>query len=194
MGIQSETYRCSPIPAAWSPQFLGSMRIADLTLSPRAGAKGAGLHAFLESAGYAAGPAVNKAYRQTDGSLIALLSPTEILWLGASASDTAITRWSCPDGHSLAPQTYPVPRSDGTYWFQLAGEGAEVGLSRLCGVDFSSENCPDLSVAQTLVARVNTIVIHDRDAGESRFHLIGDISLATYMWQALTSAAAGTEG
>lgn len=194
MGIPSETCRCSPIPAVSTPRFLGSTRIADLTLSPRAGAKGAGLHAFLETAGYAAGPAVNKAYRQTDGSLIALLSPTEILWLGASASDRAITRWSCPDGQPLAPQTYPVPRSDGTYWFQLAGKGAEVGLSRLCSVDFSSKNCPDLSVAQTQVAGVNTIVIHDRDADECRFHLIGDISLATYMWEALTSAATGTEG
>jgi sarcosine oxidase gamma subunit len=84
-----------------------------------------------------------------------------------------------------------VPRADGTYWFRLAGEGAETSLSRLCSVDFSSKNCPDLSVAQTLVARVNTIVIHDRDAGESRFHLIGDISLATYMWEALASAAEG---
>ena len=93
-----------------------------------------------------------------------------------------------------SPQTYPVPRSDGTYWFQLAGKGAEVGLSRLCSVDFSSKNCPDLSVAQTQVAGVNTIVIHDRDADECRFHLIGDISLATYMWEALTSAATGTEG
>jgi sarcosine oxidase gamma subunit len=149
------------------------------------------LHAFLETAGYAANPVVNKAYRQTDGSLIALLSPTEILWLRASASDEAITRWNCPDGQPLAPQTYLVPRSDGTYWFQLAGEEAEVALSRLCSVDFSHKNCPDLSVAQTLVARINTIVIHDRDAGESRFHLIGDVSLATYMWEALTSATTG---
>ncbi len=136
---------------------------------------------------FARPPDVNRAYRQTDGSLLARLSATEVLWLGAQASGAGEARWLCPDGQPLAPDTYTVPRQSGTYWFHLGGDAAAGGFSTLCGVDLSAASFPDLEVAQTLVARTGAIIIREDISGVTSFHLLGDVSLAAYMWEVLGS-------
>lgn len=172
--------RRSPINAA------SGDALCDLTLRPRAAAKGPGLNAFLQAKGFAAGEIVNRAYRQTDGSLLARLSPTEILWLGADASGADLARWQCPDGEPLAPQLYAVPRTDGSYWFRLSAAAAAEIFPRVCAIDLSPAAFADLSVAQTLLARTSAVLIRDGAAT----HIVGDISLAAYVWEALTASSA----
>jgi sarcosine oxidase subunit gamma len=134
------------------------------------------------------GSDINKAYRQADGSLAALLSSTEVLWLGVDADEGDLARWHCADGQPLAPQTYALPRRDGTYWFQFTGDGTATVFSRLCGVDLSLAAFADLAVAQTLIARVSAVIIRADGPRGPSYHIIGDISLAPYIWDVLVAA------
>lgn len=172
--------RRSPIEAA------SGAAITDLTLRPRAAAKGPGLNAFLQAKGFMAGETVNRAYRQADGSLLARLSPTEILWLGADASDADLAHWQSPDGDPLAPQLYAVPRTDGSYWFHLSADATAEIFPRVCNIDLSPAAFADLHVAQTLMARTSAVIIRDGLAT----HIVGDISLAAYIWEVLHASLA----
>lgn len=188
MATGADDSRSSPIPAAPSAILANGVELADLTLRARAGAKGPGLPSFLLSIGVVTGSDINKTYRQADGSLAALLSSTEVLWLGADADESDLTRWHCADGQPLAPQTYALPRRDGTYWFQLTGDAAAEGFSRLCGVDLSLAAFTDLTVAQTLLARVSAVIIRADGPRGPSYHIVGDISLASYVWDVLVTA------
>ncbi len=180
--------RRSPIDAA------PPAGIADLTLRPRAGAKGPGLQAFLQSLGLVAGETVNRAYRQADGSLLARLSPTEILWLGAPASDADLARWQCPDGQPLARELYSVPRTDGSYWFLLSARAAAEVFPRVCNLDLGASAFSDLEIAQTLLARTGAVIVREDVSGESTYHVVGDISLASYVWEVLSASLTAPHG
>ena len=184
MATDALELRRSPIPAAGPVTLANGVELADLTLRPRAAAKGPGLPEFLRSIGVVTGGEVNRAYRQPDGSLAALLSATEVLWLAPDAGEADLARWRSADGQPLAPDTYALPRRDGSYWFRLTGDAAAHGFSRLCGVDLSPAAFADLAVAQTLIARVSAVIIRD---GAS-YHIIGDVSLAAYVWAVLVDA------
>jgi sarcosine oxidase gamma subunit len=177
----------SPIASGSPVRFGNGVIVTDLTLLPRAGAKGPALRDFLDGGGFRLGTAVNRAYRQDGGALLALLSPTEVLWLGP-CDGAGILPWQSEDAAPLAPAVYAVPRRGGTFWFHIEGTAARDGFSRLCGIDFRDGAFPDLHVAQTLAARVSVVIIREDQSGSAAYHLIGDISLAAYMWEALATA------
>lgn len=182
--------RISPIQDQ-SPHILtNGVEIRDMTLLPRAGVKGAGTAEFLTSLGLTAGENVNKAYRQENGGLVARLAPSEILWLGPLPGKGPYLPEQGPfptpsTAGTYAPGAYNVPRADGNYWFNVQGAGIEEGFARACSIDLRPKNFADLDVAQTQFAKTSAIIIRDDENGKPSYHLLGDISLASYIWDCL---------
>jgi len=70
----------------------------------------------------------------------------------------------------------------------LVGPRAAAILSRLCGLDFSERAFPSLAARQTSVAKTRQLIVRHDLAGLPVFSLIGDRSLAPYVWGALLEA------
>jgi sarcosine oxidase gamma subunit len=83
-----------------------------------------------------------------------------------------------------------VPRANGSDWFGLKGRGAGEVFSRLCGTNLTEAAFADLDVAQTLLARVGTVIIREDEGSEPAYHLISDVSFASYIWEAVIAALA----
>ena len=166
----------------------GALAFADLSGLPRSGAKGPGTPGWLAAQGIVLPAAPNRAVRQEGGRLVALLSASEALIL-APRGTPALPPYG--DGAPRAPGVYPVAREEGTYWFRLGGAPAAAALAKLCAVDLRPARFADGEVAQTSVARTSCVVIRDDDGGRtSAFHLLGDITLAEHVAEALLDAAA----
>lgn len=70
----------------------------------------------------------------------------------------------------------------------LIGPQSATLLSRLCGLDFHPDHFPNLSARQSSVAKTNQLIIR-RDLGYlPAYSLIGDRSLAVYLWEAISEA------
>ena len=86
------------------------------------------------------------------------------------------------------PMTYPVPRADTNCWFALTGRHAAEMMAKLCGVDLRPHKFAEGAIAQTSIARLNTIVLR-ADLGETpAYYLLTDIASASYMWASLIDA------
>jgi sarcosine oxidase subunit gamma len=73
--------------------------------------------------------------------------------------------------------------------FSINGTSIREMFSKVCGVDLSLSVFQSGSIAQTSVARVNSIVVC-MNAGESdSFLLLSDIASAAYLWDAIRDAA-----
>jgi sarcosine oxidase subunit gamma len=168
--------------------------LADLSLLPRTGFKGAKVIPALEAKGVEL-TVPNQAVRQADGGLAAVLAMTEVLMLAPLRGDDGQIRtlegaWSLDQ----ADGCYLAPRQDSHFWFALTGDKASATLAKICGVDLRLARFADLSIAQTSVARSNCIVIR-ADLGElATFHLLGDSASAGYMWDCLLDAMAEFSG
>ena len=165
-----------------------TLGLADLSGLPRSGFKGAAAIAWLGEQGLGIGEASNRAYRQGDGVLAARLAPGEALLLPPPTGDgTAIDRlnraWQ-DDGRLC----FPVPRRDSHLWYRVLGDrGAEM-MAKLCAVDLRPRSFPDLSIAQTSVARTGAIVIRDDIGPCPALHLLSDSASAAYLWRCLIDA------
>ena len=159
--------------------------IVDLTCLPRTGIKGKDLSPWIQTTGYDIGAESNRAYLQSDGMLVARLSPGELMLL-ADPSDPSdeMMAFSLEDDY----QCYSVRRQDSHYWFSLAGALCSDMFAKLCGVDLSGANFQNHSIEQTSVARTSAIILrHDIDYAP-RFYLLGDSSTRQYMWSCLADA------
>jgi sarcosine oxidase subunit gamma len=164
----------------------GRLALADLSPFPRQGYKGPDAMAWLGAQGFTAPEANNRAQIQNDGALLVRLADTEALLLPDPAKPVsgAIQTEEPRPGAGC----YAVPRRDSHAWFLLTGRLAEPCLRKLCGVDLRPAQFPDLSVAQTSVARLTAIVIR-RDLGETPgYHLLADSASALYFWDVLMDA------
>jgi sarcosine oxidase subunit gamma len=168
--------------------------LAELSLLPRTGFKGAKVIPALEAQGVEL-TVPNQAVRQADGGLAAVLAMTEVLILAPLSGDDGRIRvlergWSL----NQADGCYLVPRQDSHFWFALTGGEASATLAKICGVDLRVGRFADLSIAQTSIARSSCIVIR-ADLGELPvFHLLGDSASAGYMWDCLLDAMAEFNG
>ncbi|MCP4382456.1 MAG: hypothetical protein GY798_13745 [Hyphomicrobiales bacterium] len=158
----------------------------DRTLAPRAGIRGPGARGFLIGLGFDPLPPPNQAIRSSSGTVVAMLGASEALLLDLSATASL---WSFGTGAPLAPGAYPVPRWEGTFWVTVKGTGSSAMFAMICGVDLRPQAFADLAVAQTIVAKSSAIVIRDDDVGEEGFHILGDISLGSYLMRQLLDAA-----
>ena len=166
-----------------------NLRLVDLSVLPRWGVKGRNIFAWLTKAGADVPSGDNRIQRQSDGSLIAQLSPGEALILP-----------SLPDGQSHLARMidalpaegrdacYPAPRHDSHCWFMISGIDTPRMFAKLCGVDLASNKFSDGFVAQTSVARLSAIVIRHDIANFISFSLLADSASAEYLWDCLLDA------
>lgn len=166
-----------------------NLRLVDLSLLPRWGAKGRGTFSWLTTTGADVPSGDNRAQRQSDGSLVVQLSPSEVLILS-----------SLPNGQSHLAETidalplagynacYPAPRRDSHCWFMITGSDAPRMFAKLCGVNLANDKFTEGSVAQTSVARLSAIVIRHDIANSFSVSLLADSASAEYLWDCLLDA------
>lgn len=163
--------------------------LRDLSPLPRTGFKGAETVSWLEAKGCACPSAHNLAVAQADGTLLARLSPGEVLLLGRlDGSPGKVAElddaWSLND----AGLCFRVPRRDSHAWFHLSGPKTPELFAKLCAVDLRLHKFADGAIAQTSVARLSAIVIRSDKAGLPAFHLLADSASAAYLWDCLEDA------
>jgi sarcosine oxidase subunit gamma len=169
-----------------------SCALADLSLLPRFGAKGWETWYTLATIGIAAPDRNNIATRQTGGDVAMRLGDNEAFLLGGLFGDRSLVQRA-----EALPSTsgfYPVPRKDTHAWLLLAGREVPKQLSKVCAVDFQPDRFAELTVAQTMIARVSSIVLRDDIAGIPAFHILADGASARYLWGVLLDAASEYAG
>ncbi len=165
--------------------------LAELSLLPRLGCKGRMTLPRLNGEGVRLVDQPNRAVRQPDGGLAAILAPTEVLLLAPLSGEAPLqaklaAEWRLEQADGM----YLVPRQDSHFWFALTGRQAAAMFAKLCGVDLRPDQCPDLTIAQTSVARANAIVIRADLGATLAYHLLGDSASAGYFWDCLVDAMA----
>jgi len=175
------------------------MGIADLSVLPRTGFKGAGTVEWLTAQGLAIGPDSNRAYLQPGGELAARLAPTEIFLIDSLAGTGELIRrlnaawgWGSETPRRLIG--YPMPRAESHAWFMVTGERAPAVFAKICGVDLRPHRFAAGGIAQTSVAKMSAIVIRADLGGTSAFHLLADSASAEYLWTCVLDAMAEFDG
>ncbi|MCS2611129.1 hypothetical protein [Halomonas dongshanensis] len=161
--------------------------LLDASALPRLGLRGPNAAQALIQQGYCLPERPNTASFQPEGSLIAQLSASEFLLLGAPSltpSPWADSEQPLRPG----PGCYLLPRQDTHGWLALTGHCVAEVMAKLCGVDLSPAAFPVGGVAQTSVARINAIVINASTASRPCFYLLMDSASATYLWSVLEDA------
>ena len=184
------------LPANMSPATdANCLKLVDLSLLSRWGVKGREALAWLAAQGATAPTQDNRVARQSDGSLIARLSPGEALVLAsvrdARAAVAAAIEALPPEGRGAC---YPVPRRDSHCWFVACGTDTPRMLTKLCGVDLADESFSDGSVAQTSLARLSAIVIRNDFSRGTAFSILADSASAEFLWECLIDAMAEFSG
>jgi len=164
--------------------------IAELSALPRLGFKGRGTLPFMLDRGLLLANATNCAFLQPDGLICMVLAASEVFLLGPADGNAARLRdleenWRIEDNH----HTYPLLRRHSHAWFAVRGPSAPDVLAKLCAVDFRSQSFSNLHIAQTSVARLNSIVLRADQGGETTFHLLSDSASSAYMLTCLQDAA-----
>ncbi len=168
------------------------LAVFDLSPLPRQGYKGPNVMAWLTAQGFATPEVNNRAQILGGGALLARLADSEVLLLPdpAKPAPDAIPAGEPQPGAGC----YPVPRRDSHAWFLLTGRLARPCLQKLCGVDLRADRFPNLSVAQTSVARLNAILIRQDLSATPGFHLLADSASALYLWDVLMDAMSEFHG
>ena len=169
--------------------------IADLSMLARVGFKGKGTAGWLASQGGCLPQQPNQAQIQPDRSLIVRISLDEYLIISDVAHTSELVNqlensWSL----DTAKRVYWLPRRDSHCCFVLTGRQAETVLSKTCALDMRESSFTNHSVAQTSVARINTIVIRHDGNGLSCFYILSDTSSAEFLWHALLDAMQEFDG
>jgi sarcosine oxidase subunit gamma len=167
------------------------LSLIDISKLPRAGMKGKDLSPWIKSKNYDIGRKSNHAYLQSDGVLVARLSPGELLLLSdaSNASPDAMIN-SLEDSH----ECYAVRRQDSHYWFAVMGSRSPTMFAKLCGVDLSPHIFVDHSVAQTPVAKASAVIVRHDIEDTLCYYLLGDSSTIAYMWNCLIDAIREFDG
>jgi len=174
---------------------MARLEIADASELPRLGFKGQGTLPAMRKRGLVVENQANHAFRQQDGALCMVLAASEVFLLHPSNAKGGIlasleNNWRIEDGE----RTYPVPRRHSHAWFAVRGDASPAMLAKLCAVDFRPHRFNDLSVAQTSVARLNSIVLRADARGRLTYHVLADSACSAYMLSCLKDAAGEFEG
>ncbi|MGI9434254.1 MAG: sarcosine oxidase [Geminicoccaceae bacterium] len=172
-----------------------NLGLVELSPLQRIGFKGRAVLSRMNTDGVTLEFRPNRAFRQKDGTLAAVLAMTEVLLLSplngeAAGLDKLAAGWSI----ETADGSYLVPRRDTHYWFLVTGEQASSMFAKICGVDLGPKNFDNLTVAQTSIAKSTAIVIRDDRDEMPAYHLLGDSASAGYMWDCLMDAMAEFDG
>jgi sarcosine oxidase subunit gamma len=166
------------------------LAIVDLSDLPRLGFKGRDTLAVMQARGIALENQPNRAFRQADGSLCLVLAASEVFLLSAPTGDDSgfaalENDWQIENGE----RTYPLLRRHSHAWFALQGEAVPEMLSKLCAVDFRPHRFDHLTIAQTSVARLNSIVVRADTGDRLTYHVLADSASAAYMLACLRDSA-----
>jgi sarcosine oxidase, subunit gamma len=166
-----------------------TLALTDLSSIYRLGFKGGGTMDAMKKRGIILEAVPNRAYRQKDGGLCLVLGASEIILLGLSEKAAASIKtheaeWRIDD----LERSYPVPRLDGNCWFCIAGDKAADMMAKICGVDLRPQRFDNLQIAQTSVAKLNTIVLRNDEDGTLAFHLFADSASRDYLENCLRDA------
>jgi len=175
------------------------MAIADLSILPRTGFKGAGTVEWLTAQGLSIGPDSNMAYAQEGGALAARLAPTEIFLIdGLAATGALIDRlnkaWAWGSERPRKLIGYPMPRQDSHAWFMVTGASAPEMFAKICGVDLRPQHFKPGQIAQTSLAKMSGTVIRADLKDVPAYHLLADIASAEYLWGAVLDAMSEFHG
>jgi sarcosine oxidase subunit gamma len=172
--------------AARYPHDAPALGLVDLSPLPRTGIKGPKALDWLSEQGWPVPEDNNQAAHTESGGLVLRLGNREAFVLAGARSDGDTVRMlerSIPgDG------AWPMPRRDSHAWFMLRGDAAIDCMAKLCGVDLREAKFPRGAIAQTSVARLNTIVCRDVAGAKPGFHLLADSASAIWFWDALLDA------
>jgi sarcosine oxidase subunit gamma len=194
MGRHGDAQAAIEVPGV-SRETLARLGLVDLSPLPRIGFKGRSTISAMQAAGLKVESPPNRAFRQSDGGLCAVLAPTEILLLSGLGGDATLSRrleagWSIDQANG----TYLVPRASTHAWFRITGKFAPAMFAKICGVDLRPQKFPELSIAQTSVFRLTGIVIREDAGGTPGYHLLADSASAEYAWDCLIDAMAEFDG
>lgn len=166
------------------------LAITDLSPLPRLGFKGRETIAAMQKRGVTLEPTPNRAFRQPDGGLCLVLAASEVILLSPLGGDGGRLK-ELHDGWSLeaGERTYPLLRNDSHAWFAITGAKASDLFAKICGVDLRLSRFPDLSIAQTSVAKLSAIVTRADIGGTPAFHILADSASSLYFFDCLIDAA-----
>ncbi|WP_426153231.1 sarcosine oxidase [Pseudomonas sp. DC3000-4b1] len=165
-----------------------TLSLADCTDVSRVGFRGAQAASWLEGLGLTLPQRPNKAVKQQDGSLVARLSQTEYLWLGAIADQGARVGREEARWEQNQTANYLLPRQDSHAWLQLSGDRISEVMAKLCGVNLHPSAFCEGDVAQTSVARLSCIVINATRGKAPCFYLLFDRPSLAYLKEVLVDA------
>jgi sarcosine oxidase subunit gamma len=166
------------------------LAITDLSALPRLGFKGRETIPVMKSRGIVLEAEPNRAFRQPDGGLCLVLAASEVILL-APLTGHGEKLQALHDGWRLEDleRTYPMLRRDSQAWFGVTGAKTPEMLAKICGIDFRLDRFPDLSIAQTSVAKISAIVTRADIGATPAFHILADSASALYFFECLIDAA-----
>lgn len=169
------------------------LALADLSTLPRTGFKGSGAPGWLEEQGAQVPKSPNQSARQKDGGVIARLSINEFLIFSSLVPDSTF-RLQDRGRFESAKRIYKLPRRDSHCWLALTGKYASTTLAKVCGVDLRLHKFADLEVAQTLIVRINALILRIDLATTPCFFILCDVSVTEYLWDTMLDAMAEFQG
>ncbi len=169
------------------------MGLAELSMLPRTGFKGAGTVDWLKGQGLEVGEPANVAYRQSGGELAIKLAMTEIFLIDSLKATGALGErlnkaWQWAPSAPRPAQGFPMPRQDSHGWFLVTGEKAPYMFAKICGVDLRPQKFDNLRVAQTSAAKMGVVIVRDDMGGVPAYHVLADIASGEYLWSCLVDA------
>ena len=172
-----------------------NLAMCDLSGLARVGVKGTGIGRWLSAQDLTVPTEPNRALRQDNGSLIAMLADNEALVLGNFEQrnrnvEELIAAFVSGRESADPPAGLLVPRQHSQAWFRLTGHDMAATLAKVCAVDLRAAFFDNLQIAQTSVARLNAIVIRDDLADVPAVHVLADSASAEYLWECLLDAGA----
>jgi len=193
-----------PLPERFNPQDAERAKkagVLDLSGLLRAGYRGAGTPELLGNAGLPIPARPNLAAAGADGDWVLRLSNTEY-WLLGSLANRGETLAKLPgldacDSSCLdaTPDAcYPLFCMDSHGWLMLTGEHVSDVMAKLCGVDLREDAFPVGSIAQTSLARINGIIVHQEINGLTAYSILCDNASTDYLWTALIDAVQEFDG
>ncbi len=187
-----------PVPARFAAEDADIAKkagVLDLSGLLRTGYRGAGTPELLGNAGLPIPARPNQAAAGAEGDWVLRLSNTEY-WLLGSLANRGETLAKLPgldacDSNCLdaTPNAcYPLFCMDSHGWLMLTGEHVSDVMAKLCGVDLREAEFPLGSIAQTSLARVNGIIVHQEINGLTAYSILCDNASIDYLWTALIDA------
>lgn len=173
--------------------------LCDMSSLNRVGFRGADIDQWLREQHEMDMPGINRAIVVEQGLLIVRLSQTEIMILeDMSDVDSDFSKVTdktgtdaLSDKHS---EIYYLPRQDSHSCFMVSGKHCAELFAKLCAIDLRVGKFPNMSVAQTSLARANTIIIRRDLANTPGYFILTDSSLAEYLWDCLFDAMQEFDG